>query len=102
MQSQHLRHEDARAASRLDLLLGRQLKNLALTITGMSGSCPLPRTLWKPHLVTSMTGAEAPPSEALARISFETRVQSLSRFMVGQYSVLRLRWNQRMPILPKW
>jgi hypothetical protein len=32
-------------------------KNLAFTTTGISGSWPLPSTLWMPYLVTSMTTA---------------------------------------------
>ena len=58
--------------------------NLALTITGILGRVPLPRTLKYPDLVTSMTGTLSLVYEAAVRVASETSDQSLSILIVGQ------------------
>merc|ERR1719498_401528 len=60
-------------------------KSLALTITGMFGSGPLPRTLKKPDLVTSTTGALSLLLLAAFLVCSETSDHNLSVLMVGQY-----------------
>ena len=56
-------------------------KKRALTMTGWAGSRPLPRTLKKPHLVTSITGAVAVFLAAATRSSSGMRDQSLSKLI---------------------
>ena len=77
------------------------LKNLALTTTGWEGRKPFPRTLKNPALVTSMTGTLSLLSAYNLRDCSVTRVQTLSRLMVGEWSLFLWRAKVLIPFLPK-
>lgn len=86
----------------LILLWAMLLKYLAFTTTGVCGSLPLPRTLWNPSLVTSMTGAFVLSFRYLAWAESERKLQRRSTLTVGQKSLLRCHLKTLMPCFPKW
>ena len=76
--------------------------SLALIITGTFGITPFPRTLTKPCLVTSITGAVFPLVLAASSLVFSsTRVQSLSQFTTGAHFQFLCKWNTLIPFFPK-
>ena len=84
----------ASAALRQDLRLGALREELSAHDDGGVGEDALPSTLKMPYLETSITrGALTSALQYLAWVSASTRVQILSRLMVGQWNLLFCLWK---------
>merc|ERR1719222_1213143 len=78
-----LSSEDASTTDSLDLLLRDPAEEPGLDNHWLLGKKPLPSTLQKPALETSITGALPFTPAYLSRVCSETRDQSLSRLTPG-------------------